>query len=150
MDMLLEVNAVMLLLIHLGHMRIAISLSPCSVTLQVWISHSAAGRPHAGTPRYSIGDCFLAKSLLRTHLINKVHTALPLLVGGVHQPLAGVVSIPLHRHVLTHRHYLLVAAKALTLSLQGTTVVCLLNNSWVPPERMLLWFGELGCGVDSP
>ena len=153
--LLLGKNTVILLWIDWVHMRIPISLCPCSVTLQFWICHTGPGRSHASAPRYRIWDCLLSKPLLRTHLLTKVHiVALPLLlmllVGDVHQPLAVVVHIPLHRHILTHRHYLLVAAQALTLSLEGTKIVPLLNNSEVPPKRMLLLFGELGCGVHSP
>lgn len=67
-------------------------------------------------------------------MLAKVHTAalsllLVLLVRDIHQPLAVMVHIPLHRHILTPRHYLLVAAQALTLTLEGTKIVLLLNNS---------------------
>lgn len=132
--LLLGKNAIILLLIHLVHMRVPISLCPCSVTLQLWICHTVLGRSHASTSRYIIWDCLLAKPLLWTHVLTKVHiVALPLLlmllVGDVHQPLAVVVHIPLHRHILTHGHYLLVAAEALNLSLEGAKVVPLLNNS---------------------
>ena len=132
--LLLGENTAILLLIHLVRMRIPISLCPCFVTLQFWVCHTVTGRSHTSAPRYRIWDCLLAKPLLRTHLLIKVHIAalpllLMLLVGDVHHPLAVVVCVPLHRHILTHRPYLLVAAKALTLCLEGTKVVPLLNNS---------------------
>ena len=66
-------------------------------------------------------------------MLNKVHiialSLLLMLLVGVHQPLAVVVNIPLNGHILTYGHYLLVAARTLSLSLEGTKVMSLLNNS---------------------